>query len=99
MRYCPNCGNELNDDASMCVKCGEIINKPVSEDSDNGFWMFILSLFVPVAGIIGGAVFSSNGKKKMAKKCFVGAFIGIAVYALLAVASFVIPLIIILLNA
>ena len=31
MKYCPNCGHQLNDDAKFCVSCGTmqpVINKP-----------------------------------------------------------------------
>ena len=38
MKYCTNCGEELNDNASYCPKCGskqESINVNVSNDLKN----------------------------------------------------------------
>ena len=33
-KYCSNCGNELNNGADICLKCGKIVNEKIN---NNGF--------------------------------------------------------------
>ena len=59
--FCTNCGNEINDNAVICTKCGVatqnfgINNKaaePKKESNTLALIGFILSFFVPLAGLI-----------------------------------------------
>ena len=34
-RFCPNCGNELPDNAAMCVKCGKMLNEASNTTNKN----------------------------------------------------------------
>ena len=55
-KFCTNCGNELDDRAIMCPKCG------VALTQTNGMAIagFILSFFIPLLGLI----FSIIGLKR-----------------------------------
>lgn len=48
-KYCEKCGNELYDNADVCVKCGRLINKNKVKNSEKVFLIFrsiILPLFI-----------------------------------------------------
>lgn len=57
--YCPHCGTKLRDSSAVCTECGKSIrnkNRVIPpEECDheplNG-WFVVLSLLVPIAGII-----------------------------------------------
>ncbi len=58
--FCHKCGHEILDEAVICVHCGCMVKSPTAqkpplEDKVNPLWM-ILSILVPLAGIIYGAI-------------------------------------------
>ena len=70
MKYCTKCGNELADEAVFCGKCGaSFTNQPVQQQpfqpsitpmntkvDKAGVGFIILSILIPIAGIILWAV-------------------------------------------
>lgn len=78
--FCRNCGNEVRNEAVICMKCGcYLINSGntsnlVVDDSPASAWEILLSVLFPIAGIILGCVFYSS-KPVMAKSCLKAAII------------------------
>lgn len=67
MKYCNYCGNELADEADVCVKCGRSVGTArKSENSDNNIIAIIAliaSFIIPIAGLILGIIGYKNSKK------------------------------------
>lgn len=81
--FCKSCGKEINNDAVVCPYCGvqtgaiQIIpqqpnytnQQPNAQNNadETNVGLVVLSVFIPIIGIILGAVNMSNGKKKSGK--------------------------------
>ena len=54
MKYCSNCGAEVNENAVVCLSCGASIkNTRSSSDMDSGsFGYAVLGFFFPIVGLI-----------------------------------------------
>lgn len=79
--YCKNCGTQIEDNSSVCPKCGEhiirtdypgqaTIAKPKAPNSISGFVCSIVGLFIPFVGFILciiGIVLSCKGKKAVTR--------------------------------
>ena len=57
-KFCTNCGNELDDRAIMCPKCGIALTQTVAnsgQTQSNGMAIagFVLSFFIPLFSILG----------------------------------------------
>lgn len=57
MKYCPNCGAEVNENAAVCVKCGVALQQqnrtnPI-DNAENSKWLItlILCLFFGYLGV------------------------------------------------
>ena len=63
MKYCRNCGAEVEDNAVVCLKCGcyteEMHKVNTTPDTVNGGLVF-LSIILPIFGIIYWAVMKEN---------------------------------------
>lgn len=72
MKYCANCGAELNENAVVCVKCGAAVQKLAEDKVSVG--LVILSIFIPLFGIIYWPVKAKETPKR-AKACGIAALI------------------------
>lgn len=87
--FCPKCGKEIADDASVCIGCGrEVKSFAKSERKFEKPWstgkmvLFgIFSFFLPVIGIAGGIYgLVRDEKRKQGATLLILAFLGIAMY-------------------
>ena len=44
MKFCSNCGAQLNENAVVCVKCGAAVQKSQNKDLENNRWLITLLL-------------------------------------------------------
>ena len=91
--FCPKCGNEIDDDADVCVKCGHLVKKssPEYNVSKTGIGV-VMALFLGVIGLIIGICLYPDGT--LARKTFIkGCLITFAVCAGIGVIIFVIAII------
>ena len=62
--YCKNCGNEINDDADVCVKCGKYTYENSNDkyyNESQGKFGVVMALFLGIIGlIIGIAMFPAD---------------------------------------
>ncbi len=49
-KYCINCGNKIDPNADICLKCGKIINQKNKKD-DKLVWLF-LSFLAPIIAMV-----------------------------------------------
>lgn len=81
--YCSTCGNPCNHNAAVCVKCGSTLNKSkntVIEDDEPVTGLKVLSLFIPIIGLVLYCVNASNKPKcakTYGKMALIGFIIGI----------------------
>lgn len=106
--YCNNCGKEISDEAVMCVHCGVATGRPIpgaattnnyrandpDEPANTGF--IILSVLIPLAGIIMGAMHLSDGRKRAGKAYLTAALITVGAAILLSVLFYVVFFIIVM---
>lgn len=85
MKYCANCGAELNENAAVCVKCGAAVQKLAEDKVSVG--LVILSVFIPLFGIIYWPVKAKECPKR-AKACGIAALITWGVGILLYIIGF-----------
>ena len=80
MKYCQHCGQEIHDEAVVCIHCGRSTNLVAeatakTENDKNSPGLNILSFFIPIAGLI---LYCTNIKDKpiCAKGCGIAALSG-----------------------
>ncbi len=78
MKFCSNCGKEINENASICLNCGYYLKQPalISEDDAPSSGFAILGFFFPLVGLILYLVWNSTFPLK-AKSAGKGALIGV----------------------
>lgn len=87
MRYCPNCGKQVDPKAVVCPNCGVALPAPISNENianvqnDTGSigWAF-LGFFIPIVGLILYIVWQ-NTEPNNAKKAGLGALISVIAWA------------------
>ncbi|HIR30459.1 MAG TPA: zinc ribbon domain-containing protein [Candidatus Faecousia faecavium] len=86
MAYCKNCGNQIDDRAVICPRCGvSQENKPVD---NGGFGWGVLGCCLPIVGLILFLVWKDT-KPKSAKAAGIGALVSVGLgvlYYLLIIA-------------
>ncbi|MBR2926074.1 MAG: zinc-ribbon domain-containing protein [Clostridia bacterium] len=79
MKFCSNCGKQVDENAVVCVSCGHALSGSAAqrrsgEDAPNmGF--VILGFFIPIVGLILWLMWRNDYPLK-AKSCGKGALIG-----------------------
>ena len=91
MGYCPNCGEEVNQNQDVCLNCGHRLkqtqqpyNKPVD---DGGFLWGLLGFCVPIVGLILFLVWQ-NERPLTAKAAGMGALISVAISIFMYIVMF-----------
>ncbi|MGM9907917.1 zinc ribbon domain-containing protein [Limosilactobacillus sp.] len=78
MKYCPNCGKEVDPKAIICPNCGvQLPNTQSVSDQVNdtgSVWWGVLGFFIPIVGLILFIVWHNN-EPKNAKSAGIGALI------------------------
>ena len=89
MKYCRHCGKEVLDEAVLCPHCGCKIAEAEEDKANVG--LIILSILIPLAGIILACVYWHNAPKA-AKAYLRAAIIAVVVEVLLWVLIYVVLL-------
>jgi len=86
--FCKNCGNEVEDNAYVCPKCGAKMKQDeepsVSKDSGSKIGWGILSWFIPLVGLILFCVWK-NDRPQTAKVCGLCALISFVLNIVLSI--------------
>lgn len=93
---CSNCGREIADMAVVCPNCGTPTNAQTQPVFDSGeekanVGLIILSVFIPLVGIILGCIEMSKGNKKAGKTYLITVGIVIAAEFLLGCCCGMLP--------
>lgn len=80
MKYCSKCGNQINDDAVVCLNCGCAVENAQSlpnnaEVDAPNTGMAVLGFFIPIVGLILYLIWKDKTPLK-AKSAGKGALIG-----------------------
>lgn len=78
--FCKNCGNEIDDNAYVCPKCGVKVKEDFTElnaanDSGSKVGWGFLSFIIPLAGLILFCMWKKE-RPKTAKVCGIAALVG-----------------------
>lgn len=89
MKYCSNCGNELNNDQDVCLKCGKSVNmsnngQKTNANDTGSFGWGLLGFCIPIVGLILFLVWNDS-QPLNAKSAGKGALISVVLYVLLYV--------------
>lgn len=89
--YCKNCGQEIDDKAVICPKCGvQVAECKTSTDSDSSsFGYALLGFFIPIVGLILFLIWKDEYPLR-AKSTGKGALVSVIVSVVLGIISGVI---------
>ena len=96
--YCSNCGNKLNDNEDVCLKCGVMVKKNTTPSSNNVedkplVILNILSFINPVVGLILYLSMKSstpNRAKKCGKYALIGTIVSAVIFIIVGIILFII---------
>ncbi len=96
MKYCSKCGQQIEDEAVVCIHCGRAVEgatmpvpnafQPQRAEDGASVWWALLGFFVPLAGLILYLIWQKDYPQK-ARSCGKGALVAVIVEAALAVLS------------
>ncbi len=85
MKFCANCGKEVNENAVVCVHCGcSISNKSIGGEDSSSILYLLLGLWQPMIGLILYLIWKDE-KPLAAHNAGKGALIGVIASALIGV--------------
>ena len=85
--YCKNCGNQLDDKAVICPKCGMSVGKPQSADDGSFLWA-VVGFLVPIVAVILYFVWKDE-KPRCAKQAAQGGLVQLGFGASLLIATII----------
>lgn len=93
MKYCSNCGNELNQGADVCLNCGKSqahtiqnVRLVQNDSSSSGLWC--LGFFIPIVGLVLYLVWKDD-KPLSAKSAGQGALFSVGLIIILYILIFI----------
>jgi len=81
MAFCKNCGEQLNENQAVCLKCGAAVEQPKSTpqvSDEGGIGWGLLGFCVPIVGLVLYIVWKDS-RPRTAKDAGVGALVGFIV--------------------
>ena len=90
MAFCKNCGEQIDDNAVICPKCGvaqKDLNNSTSVEDNGGFGWGLLGCCIPLVGLILFLVWKDT-KPKTSKAAGIGALVGVIIGVLFWILSF-----------
>ncbi|MBR4270936.1 MAG: zinc-ribbon domain-containing protein [Clostridia bacterium] len=91
--FCPKCGQEINDDAQVCVHCGRSVgngsNDPQYAQPKTGIGV-LCGIFLPFIGLLIMLAFPEGtvARKTFFKSCLITSCVVVGVYVVLSIISF-----------
>lgn len=90
--FCPNCGNQVNNNSEVCLHCGILlknnnINNNQKEDDKSNVGLNIVSFFIPLIGLILYLALKKDTPIK-AKSCGKSALFGVGATVLMYIVMF-----------
>ncbi len=89
MAFCKNCGEQIDDKAVICPKCGVSQQNTAVGVDNGGFLWGLLGFCVPIVGLILFLVWKDT-KPKSSKAAGIGALVSVILSILIYVIFFVI---------
>ena len=87
MKYCRNCGTQMEDTAAVCPNCGamqeptQTVNVTIQPADSGGFGWGLLGCCIPIVGLVLFLVWKDT-KPKTAKSAGIGALVGVGLSVL-----------------
>lgn len=91
MAFCKKCGAEIDDQATVCPKCGVSQETKLEVVDNGGFLWGLLGCCIPLVGLILFLVWKDT-KPRTSKAAGIGALVAVIAYVLFYVLLFVIGL-------
>lgn len=76
MAYCKNCGEQIDDNAVICPKCG--VSQQNAPEDNGGIGWGILGCCIPIVGLVLFLVWKDT-KPKTAKAAGIGALVSVGI--------------------
>lgn len=83
MKYCSNCGKQVNDEDKICMHCGSKVGKSQSTQPDSaGILSLLVSFLIPLFGLL---VYGANHVvyPKKSRSCLIAAGLGFLINLIL----------------
>lgn len=81
MKYCKNCGKEIDDQSVVCPHCGVQQEKLAASEDSGSFGWGLLGFCIPIVGLILFLVWKGD-RPKTAKMAGMGALISVIIVVL-----------------
>lgn len=90
-KICPKCGQIYSANASFCDGYGSKLGvysgqSSPSGSSESSTWMYIVTILIPIVGIILGCIYIGKNEKELGKSLIITAIVTYVVYAVLLIA-------------